>query len=56
MASKKGSSPRVSSYYKIDDGKFARTRKPCSRCGKGVFMSNHADRNACGQCGLTEFK
>ncbi len=53
---KKGSSPRVSSYYDIEGGKFSRTRRICSRCGKGVFMSEHGDRRTCGKCGLTEFK
>ena len=52
---KKGSSPRVSSYYGID-GKLSRMKKTCSRCGKGVFMAEHSDRHACGKCGLTEFK
>ena len=56
MASKKGSSPNVSSYYSIDGNNLTRTRKICSRCGKGVFMSEHSDRNTCGKCGLTEFK
>ena len=56
MGGKKGSSPSISSYYKIEDGKCIRTKKICSRCGKGVFMSEHSDRNTCGRCGLTEFK
>lgn len=53
---RKGSSPRISSYYKLDGGGITRTRKICSRCGKGTFMSEHGDRRACGKCGLTEFK
>lgn len=56
MAGKKGYSPKASSYYSIDGDKLTRTRKDCSRCGKGVFMSDHSNRNACGKCGLTEFK
>ncbi len=52
---KKGSSPKVSGYYKIDGDKVTREKKICSRCGKGVFMSAHKDRRSCGKCGLTEF-
>ena len=55
MAGKKGSSPSVYKYYKIDDEKVSKTHKTCSRCGKGVFMSIHKDRRTCGKCGLTEF-
>lgn len=53
---KKGSSPTVYKYFKVDGSKISRNRKNCSRCGKGVYMSQHKDRNTCGKCGLTEFK
>ena len=53
---KKGFSPSIGSYYNLDEGKITRTKKICSRCGKGTFMSEHGDRRACGKCGLTEFK
>jgi small subunit ribosomal protein S27Ae len=53
---KKGSSPMVSSYFKVDGEKVTRIKKICSRCGKGVYMSEHKDRHTCGKCGLTEFK
>ena len=56
MAGKKGLSPKIQSYYKIEGNKIRRTRKNCSRCGRGIFMSDHKDRHACGKCGLTEFK
>jgi len=55
MAGKKGSSPNVYKYYKVDGDKVTRVRKICARCGKGVFMSKHKDRHTCGKCGLTEF-
>ncbi|MFZ0183478.1 MAG: 30S ribosomal protein S27ae [Nitrosotalea sp.] len=55
MASKKGSSPQVYKYYKVSGDKTERKRKECSRCGKGVFMSNHKNRHSCGKCGFTEF-
>ena len=52
---KKGSSPNISSYYKVEGDKPTRTKKICSRCGKGTFMATHKDRHTCGRCGLTEF-
>ena len=55
MAGKKGSSPKISSYNKVEGEKATKLRKICSRCGKGVFMSQHKDRHTCGKCGLTEF-
>jgi len=55
MTGKKGFSPNVYKYYKIEGEKAKRLRKTCSRCGKGVFMSQHKNRFTCGKCGLTEF-
>ena len=55
MAGKKGSSPSVYKYYKLDRDKVTNAHKICSRCGKGVFMSIHKNRITCGKCGLTEF-
>ncbi len=55
MASKKGASPSVYKYYKVKGEKVEKAKKECSRCGKGVFMSEHKDRRTCGKCGLTEF-
>ena len=52
---KKGYSPNISSYYKLEGDKQTRTKKVCSRCGKGTFMATHKDRHTCGRCGLTEF-
>ncbi|MGI0008262.1 MAG: 30S ribosomal protein S27ae [Nitrosopumilaceae archaeon] len=52
---KKGSSPSVYKYYKVKGDKAERSRKECSRCGKGVFMAVHKNRQTCGKCGLTEF-
>lgn len=55
MAGKKGTSPSVYKYYKVKGEKADKVRKECSRCGKGVFMSEHKNRRTCGKCGLTEF-
>lgn len=48
--------PRVSDYYKIENGKLIRLRKTCPKCGDGYFLAEHADRWSCGKCGYTEFK
>ena len=55
MPGKKGSSPSVYKYYKVSGEKVEKAKKECSRCGKGVFMSQHKDRRTCGKCGYTEF-
>jgi len=34
MAGKKGSSPSVYKYYKLDGDKVTNAHKICSRCGK----------------------
>ena len=51
----KGSSPKIHQYYKIDGEKFTRNKKIYSRCGKGVYMSEHKNRRTCGKCANTEF-
>ncbi|MBU0461873.1 MAG: 30S ribosomal protein S27ae [Nanoarchaeota archaeon] len=28
----------------------------CPKCGVGIFMAQHKDRETCGKCGYTEFK
>jgi small subunit ribosomal protein S27Ae len=42
--------------YEIKDGKIARLRKHCPKCGEGVFLAEHKNRVTCGSCGYTEFK
>ena len=55
MAGKKGTSPQIHTYFKIDGDKISRLKKICVRCGKGVYMSEHKDRRTCGKCTDTEF-
>jgi len=43
-------------HYDIKDGKLARDRRFCPKCGNGVFLAEHKDRASCGKCGYTEFK
>ncbi len=38
------------------EGKIKRKNKFCPKCGPGVFMAHHADRDSCGKCNYTEFR
>lgn len=42
--------------YEVESGNVKRLKKPCPRCGPGIFMADHGERLACGKCGYTEFK
>lgn len=53
---KKVSESQIHTFYDISGDKLTRKKKDCPRCGKGVFMAEHKDRNTCGKCGFTEFK
>jgi ubiquitin-small subunit ribosomal protein S27Ae len=53
---KKEPSMKKSAYYKVSGDKVDRTKKPCPKCGPGVFLGEHSNRVACGKCGYTEFK
>lgn len=48
--------PSKRNLYKIEGNKVVRSRKPCPKCGAGVFLAEHKDRTSCGNCGYTEFK
>ncbi len=50
------SSPKKSSFYKLEGSSISRQRKSCPKCGPGVFMAQHKDRTHCGKCGFSEFK
>ncbi len=53
---KKKSESQIYSFYDVSKEKVTRKKKDCPRCGKGVFMAEHKNRNTCGKCGFTEFK
>jgi small subunit ribosomal protein S27Ae len=59
-AAKKGPAKKEaaakSDYYAVSGSKVDRKRRNCPKCGPGVFLAEHKDRNACGKCGYTEFK
>ncbi len=41
--------------FEVQEGKLVRTRRQCPKCGVGVFMARHEDRQSCGRCGHTEY-
>jgi small subunit ribosomal protein S27Ae len=43
-------------YVAGENGKLERKKRHCPKCGPGVFLAEHPNRNACGKCGYTEFK
>ncbi|MBS3062128.1 MAG: 30S ribosomal protein S27ae [Candidatus Diapherotrites archaeon] len=45
-----------SSFYEVDNDKVKRKNLFCPKCGAGVFMAAHKDRNTCGKCGFTQWK
>jgi small subunit ribosomal protein S27Ae len=61
MAAKKGAKKDVvvkgvSKYYELSGDSIKSKKSVCPRCGNGVFLASHADRQSCGKCGYTEFK
>ena len=43
-------------FYKIEDGKLKRIKKPCPRCGPGTWLAEHKGRLYCGRCSYTIFE
>ncbi len=42
--------------YGVKDNKIERKNTSCPRCGEGVFLATHEDRQSCGRCGYTVWK
>jgi len=42
--------------YKVSGDKVETNNKSCPKCGPGVMMASHKNRDSCGKCGYTEFK
>jgi ubiquitin-small subunit ribosomal protein S27Ae len=53
---KKKEKMKKSNYYDLSEDKVKRKKRFCPKCGPGVFMAEHKDRNACGKCGYSEKK
>ncbi|MEM0449471.1 MAG: 30S ribosomal protein S27ae [Methanomassiliicoccales archaeon] len=43
-------------YILSKEGRLERKKRHCPKCGPGVFLAEHQNRNSCGKCGYTEFK
>jgi small subunit ribosomal protein S27Ae len=52
-AGKKHSSPKIYKFYETKGSEIHRNHKSCPRCGSGVFMAHHKNREYCGKCGYT---
>ncbi|MCX9012716.1 MAG: 30S ribosomal protein S27ae [Candidatus Methanoperedens sp.] len=46
----------VNKFYEVSGNKVKKIRPSCPRCGPGVFLADHKNRQSCGKCGYTEFK
>jgi small subunit ribosomal protein S27Ae len=46
----------VAKYYEVSGDSIKTKKSVCPRCGNGVFLAEHSDRQSCGKCGYTEFK
>jgi ubiquitin-small subunit ribosomal protein S27Ae len=42
--------------YEISGSTIKRKNKNCPKCGAGIFLANHKDRETCGKCGYSEIK
>lgn len=53
---KKREPSNVRELYKVEGGKLSVKNKSCPKCGAGVFLAEHGNRESCGKCGYTVFK
>jgi len=53
---KKAKKMKKHAYYEIKGTVLSRKNVACPKCGAGVFMATHKDRQTCGKCGYTEWK
>jgi small subunit ribosomal protein S27Ae len=47
---------KKSGQYTVQGDKLERKHTPCPKCGAGIFMAGHSDRESCGKCGYTKWK
>lgn len=43
-------------HYDVSSGSVKYKNKICPKCGAGVFMASHSDRETCGKCNYTVMK
>ena len=56
VAKKESEKQKKASFYRIEGESAKRTKKSCPKCGAGVFLAEHKDRNTCGKCRYTDWK
>lgn len=44
----------LNTVYTISGDTIKQKNKSCPKCGAGVFLASHKDRNHCGKCGYME--
>lgn len=44
------------SVYSVSGSKLERKNRYCPKCGSGVYLAKHTNRDSCGKCGYTEMK
>ncbi len=45
-----------SNVWELYKGGATAKNKSCPKCGSGVFLAEHGNRESCGKCGYTVFK
>jgi len=55
-AKKKKDKKLKSKCYEVKGDSLTRKNTSCPKCGAGVFMAEHKDRQCCGKCGFTQWK
>lgn len=50
----KGAGYKIYKHYTVKGGGFDRTNRFCPKCGPGIMMARHKDRQTCGNCHYTE--
>lgn len=51
----KKESKKLGVLYEISSGKISRKNRNCPKCGSGMFLGRHKDRQVCGKCGYVEY-
>ena len=42
--------------YEVSGEKVTRKNQPCPKCGTGIFLAAHKDRQTCGKCSYMQKK
>tara|TARA_Y100000310_G_scaffold343533_1_gene451671 strand:- start:985 stop:1233 length:249 start_codon:yes stop_codon:yes gene_type:complete len=46
---------KLSALYELSGDSITRKNRNCPKCGPGMFLGKHSNRQVCGKCGYTEF-